>query len=195
MGFLTRQKVQVASSRVRQSQPSEQLPTAHCYTSLLLPPTASVTSHPQQLAQMASVDFSYLQDALAKDAELRERVREATREIEQAERACLAVLGRVHSHSREDSESHITLSRARVALTDEVTIRSPRPRRLPRPDSPCPPYRTRQTRRPDPASAILPLQRLVLALHPTGELYRGVQGVSRAGGRCDEGGGCAAVGQ
>ncbi|BGO95688.1 hypothetical protein NBRC10512_007386 [Rhodotorula toruloides] len=70
---------------------------------------------------MASVDFSYLQDALAKDAELRERVREATREIEQAERACLAVLGRVHSHSREDIPALVasldpTLPALRTAL-------------------------------------------------------------------------------
>ncbi|BGP03547.1 hypothetical protein RTBOTA2_006326 [Rhodotorula toruloides] len=70
---------------------------------------------------MAAVDFSYLQDALAKDAELRERVREATREIEQAERACLAVLGRVHSHSREDTPALVasldpTLPALRTAL-------------------------------------------------------------------------------
>lgn len=50
---------------------------------------------------MASIDFSYLSDALVADSELRERVREAVREVEAAERSCTAVLGRVHSSSRE----------------------------------------------------------------------------------------------
>ncbi|BGP27710.1 Translin-1 [Rhodotorula toruloides] len=70
---------------------------------------------------MAAVDFGYLQDALAKDGELRERVREMTREIEQAERACLSILGRVHSHSREDIPALVasldpTLPALRIAL-------------------------------------------------------------------------------
>ncbi|GAA5998817.1 translin [Rhodotorula paludigena] len=47
------------------------------------------------------VDFSYLQDQLQRDAELRETVRDAVRDVEQAERASLAVLGRVHSHRQD----------------------------------------------------------------------------------------------
>ncbi|POY75378.1 hypothetical protein BMF94_1535 [Rhodotorula taiwanensis] len=46
---------------------------------------------------MAAVDFSYLQDALTRDAELRERVRDVVRQVEQAQRASVAVLSRVHS--------------------------------------------------------------------------------------------------
>ncbi|GAA5869484.1 hypothetical protein JCM3774_001464 [Rhodotorula dairenensis] len=46
---------------------------------------------------MAAVDFGYLQDALTRDAELRERVRDVVRQLEQAQRASLAVLARVHS--------------------------------------------------------------------------------------------------
>lgn len=54
---------------------------------------------------MAAVDFSYLQDALTRDAELRERVRDVVRQLEQAQRASLAVLARVHSCPDSQSES------------------------------------------------------------------------------------------
>ncbi|BGP20200.1 hypothetical protein JCM10213_005945 [Rhodosporidiobolus nylandii] len=50
---------------------------------------------------MTSVDFSYLSEQLAADSELRERVREAVRELEAAERAATAVLGRAHSSGKE----------------------------------------------------------------------------------------------
>ncbi|GAA5985453.1 hypothetical protein JCM10908_006982 [Rhodotorula pacifica] len=45
----------------------------------------------------AAIDFGYLQEALSRDAELRERVRDVVRQLEQAQRASLAVLARVHS--------------------------------------------------------------------------------------------------
>ncbi|BGP43499.1 Translin-1 [Rhodotorula kratochvilovae] len=50
---------------------------------------------------MAQVDFSYLHSQLQLDADLRERVRDAVRDVEQAERASLAVLSRVHSHTQD----------------------------------------------------------------------------------------------
>ncbi|GAA6039157.1 hypothetical protein JCM8097_000439 [Rhodosporidiobolus ruineniae] len=57
---------------------------------------------------MASVDFSYLSDQLASDSELRERVRDAVREVEAAERTCTAVLSRVHSSSKEQIPALLT---------------------------------------------------------------------------------------
>ncbi|GAA5820817.1 hypothetical protein JCM11251_001828 [Rhodosporidiobolus azoricus] len=50
---------------------------------------------------MAQIDFGYLSAQLVEDSELREKVRDAVREVEAAERSCTAVLGRVHSSSRE----------------------------------------------------------------------------------------------
>ncbi|GAA5982910.1 hypothetical protein JCM11641_002624 [Rhodosporidiobolus odoratus] len=50
---------------------------------------------------MASVDFSYLSEQLAADSSLREQVREAVRELEAAERAATAVLGRAHSSGKD----------------------------------------------------------------------------------------------
>ncbi|CEQ42076.1 SPOSA6832_03847 [Sporobolomyces salmonicolor] len=50
---------------------------------------------------MAQVDFSYLQDALTADAELREKIRDAVREVEQAQRACTGTLSRVHSSTKD----------------------------------------------------------------------------------------------
>jgi hypothetical protein len=52
---------------------------------------------------MAHVDFSYLSAQLVADSELRERIREAVKEVEQATRTSTAVLGRVHSSSKEQS--------------------------------------------------------------------------------------------
>ncbi|GAA5917158.1 hypothetical protein JCM6882_003273 [Rhodosporidiobolus microsporus] len=57
---------------------------------------------------MASVDFSYLSETLAADSELRERVRDAVREVEAAERSCTAVLGRVHSSSKDQIPQLLT---------------------------------------------------------------------------------------
>ncbi|GAA5958853.1 hypothetical protein JCM21900_002256 [Sporobolomyces salmonicolor] len=50
---------------------------------------------------MAQIDFSYLQDALTADAELREKIRDAVREVEQAQRACTGTLSRVHSSTKD----------------------------------------------------------------------------------------------
>jgi len=54
---------------------------------------------------MAQVDFSYLHSQLQADADLRERVRDAVREVEQAQRSSLAVLSRVHSHTQDQRAS------------------------------------------------------------------------------------------
>lgn len=58
---------------------------------------------------MAAVDFSYLQDALTRDADLRERVRDVVRQLEQAQRAAVAVLARVHSCPHSQSELYRTI--------------------------------------------------------------------------------------
>lgn len=50
------------------------------------------------------VDFSYLQENLQSDSDLREQIREATRDVEREERRCQAVMNRVHSVGRADSE-------------------------------------------------------------------------------------------
>ena len=54
-------------------------------------------------AQQKPVDFGYLKDSLIADAELREQIREAVRDVESAERSCLAVINRVHSVGRDQS--------------------------------------------------------------------------------------------
>lgn len=62
------------------------------------------TTRPLKMAfPRAPVDFSYLQNSLESDQEIREKIKEAVRVIEQEENKCLAVLNRVHSVGREDS--------------------------------------------------------------------------------------------
>ncbi|ORY88378.1 Translin [Leucosporidium creatinivorum] len=53
------------------------------------------------MSASSPVDFSYLKSSLEADAELREQIREAVRGVESTERACLAVLNRVHSVGKE----------------------------------------------------------------------------------------------
>jgi hypothetical protein len=92
----------------------------------LTPEAASSLSH--ATAQiMAAVDFGYLQDALTRDAELRERVRDVVRQLEQAQRASLAVLARVHSCPDSQSEylaRDRQLSVCELALTTLPNLRA-----------------------------------------------------------------------
>ncbi|TKA53845.1 hypothetical protein B0A53_03635 [Rhodotorula sp. CCFEE 5036] len=79
---------------------------------------------------MAAVDFGYLQDALTRDAELRERVRDVVRQLEQAQRASLAVLARVHSCPDSQipelvSSLEPTLSPLRSHLSDLAALIPP----------------------------------------------------------------------
>lgn len=52
------------------------------------------------------VDFSYLQNSLQSDSDLREQIREATRDVEREERRGQAVMNRVHATGRAESESN-----------------------------------------------------------------------------------------
>ncbi|GAA6013055.1 hypothetical protein JCM10207_006154 [Rhodosporidiobolus poonsookiae] len=78
----------------------------------------------------ASVDFSYLSAQLASDSELRERIRDAVRDLEAAERAATAVLGRVHSSAKGQvpqllSSLDPTLPPIRTALTSLAQLIPP----------------------------------------------------------------------
>ncbi|GAA6013712.1 hypothetical protein JCM11491_005067 [Sporobolomyces phaffii] len=49
-----------------------------------------------------SVDFAYLQDSLARDQDIREKIKEHSKAIEAAQRPLVALLSRVHSTPRSD---------------------------------------------------------------------------------------------
>lgn len=135
-------------------------------------PPSSLLHSPQLGATMAQVDFSYLQDQLQADALVRDQVRDAVRDLEHAQRASLAVLSRVHSHSQQHRASYCPCPPLPTLTPDCPPTRSLRPPRLPRPDPPPSPHRPRQPRPLDPARPVLPLQRLVHPLNPAGRLHR-----------------------
>ncbi|TNY23153.1 Translin [Rhodotorula diobovata] len=79
---------------------------------------------------MAQVDFSYLQDQLQADALVRDQVRDAVRGLEHAQRASLAVLSRVHSHSQQHLPALLasldpTLPPVRTALANLARLIPP----------------------------------------------------------------------
>ncbi|GAA5845227.1 hypothetical protein JCM9279_004810 [Rhodotorula babjevae] len=79
---------------------------------------------------MAQVDFSYLHSQLQADADLRERVRDAVREVEQAQRSSLAVLSKVHSHTQDQLPALLasldpTLAPVRDALAHLASLVPP----------------------------------------------------------------------
>ncbi|GAA5823193.1 hypothetical protein JCM3770_004309 [Rhodotorula araucariae] len=79
---------------------------------------------------MAHVDFAYLHSQLQQDADLRERVRDAVRALEQAQRAALAVLSRVHSHTQDQIPALLasldpTLPAVRAALASLAALVPP----------------------------------------------------------------------
>ncbi|KDE08481.1 hypothetical protein MVLG_01262 [Microbotryum lychnidis-dioicae p1A1 Lamole] len=54
------------------------------------------------------VDFAYLHDSLQQDADLREKIRDAVRDVEREERAIQAVLNRVHSVTKQQVTELLT---------------------------------------------------------------------------------------
>ncbi|GAA5904321.1 hypothetical protein JCM8208_006835 [Rhodotorula glutinis] len=79
---------------------------------------------------MSQVDFGYLHSQLQADADLRERVRDAVREVEQAQRSSLAVLSRVHSHTQDQLPALLasldpTLEPVRTALAHLAALIPP----------------------------------------------------------------------
>ncbi|GAA5871720.1 hypothetical protein JCM8547_008123 [Rhodosporidiobolus lusitaniae] len=76
---------------------------------------------------MASIDFSYLSQQLAADSELREKVRDAVKDVEAACRSSTAVLSRVHSSSKDAIPSLLstldpTLPSLRTALAQLASL-------------------------------------------------------------------------
>lgn len=50
------------------------------------------------------VDFTYLEASLQADAQLRDQIKDKVKDLEKDQRACLAILNRMHVLSKQDSE-------------------------------------------------------------------------------------------
>ncbi|SCZ90037.1 BZ3500_MvSof-1268-A1-R1_Chr1-3g01737 [Microbotryum saponariae] len=66
------------------------------------------------------VDFAYLHDSLQQDADLREKIRDAVRDVEREERAIQAVLNRVHSVTKQQGPLEVT-----ELLTSAASLSAP----------------------------------------------------------------------